>query len=180
MAKLARRPLPPLEWLGELFEIDESSPSFLRWRIGRKASQVAGYLEADGYWRVKVTFKGQYQRIPVHRIIFAMHNKIDPDNQDVDHIDNSKSNHPANLRLAGSCGNQQNAWKRKSQTASKYKGVSANKNKSRWCAAICANGSKVYLGTYDTEELAALAYNNAAQKLHGEFAFLNPVQPELR
>jgi hypothetical protein len=47
---------------------------------------------------------------------------------------------------------------------SKFKGVYASGRK--WMAQICYGGKSHYLGSYDTEELAAAAYNTAAS-LHG-------------
>ncbi len=173
MAKLAHRPLPPLKALDEMFAIDESSPSWLRWKNGKKKGKDAGYLEEDGYWRVKLTFEGTYLRFPVHRIIYALFYKADPLDHAVDHVKDRSDNNPRNLRLAGKYGNQQNAWKRKNNSSSKYKGVSMSKNKRRWQASIRANGQGYYLGCFDTEIAAAIVYDNAAKRLHGEYAVLN-------
>jgi hypothetical protein len=92
-----------------------------------------------------------------------------------DHIDgNGLNNQRANLREAT---NQQNSFNRRSETGhSPFKGVySYPHDPSRWCAYIGLDGRKQYLGIFDTKEEAALAYNQAATKLFGEFAHLNDV-----
>ena len=173
MTKLAHRSLPPLKDLESLFLLDPSGPSGLRWKTGKRKDHVAGYLESDGYWRVKLTYDGKYLRFPVHRIVYAIFYGLDPAQDSVDHINGRQDNNPANLRLAGKFGNQQNAGKRKQNSSSRYKGVSINKNGKRWEASIKANGVGHYLGTFDSEEEAALAYNDACVLLHGQFALLN-------
>lgn len=86
----------------------------------------------------------------------------------VDHIDtNPLNNCRDNLRLADHTKNCQNANRRK-DNQSGYKGVSIDGHK--WRARIQANGKSLFLGNYDTPELAHVAYCEAAKKYHGEFA----------
>ena len=55
---------------------------------------------------------------------------------------------------------------------SKYVGVSLKRD-SRWAAVIARNRKVYYLGTFNTEELAAEAYDDKARELYGENARLN-------
>jgi len=90
-----------------------------------------------------------------------------------DHRDsNGLNNQRYNLRDATSAQNVR--YQRKTRGSSKYKGVHWCKNEKKWKAQICANG-RFSLGTYCSENEAALAYNNAAIKYHGEFALLNQI-----
>lgn len=53
-----------------------------------------------------------------------------------------------------------------------YRGVS-KRNASKWAAQIGCGGVTHHLGTYESVEDAARAYDKAAIELHGEFARLN-------
>ena len=80
-----------------------------------------------------------------------------------------------NLRVATF---QQNKANSKSTTGStsKYKGVRVRKTIHTGvtiAAQIMVNGRSIHLGTYDTEQLAADAYDNAAIVFFGDFANLN-------
>ena len=55
---------------------------------------------------------------------------------------------------------------------SQYRGVYQQKN-GRWSAQLASMGRRISAGTYDTEEEAAKAYDDAAKSLHGEYARLN-------
>jgi hypothetical protein len=89
----------------------------------------------------------------------------------VDHINgNGLDNRDENLRLATNSQNQMNSRKR-SGTSSRYKGVSLQRK--RWRAQIKLDGKLIYLGMFDTEEQAAMAYDYAAIELFGEFSRIN-------
>lgn len=88
----------------------------------------------------------------------------------VDHVDgNGLNNCRRNLRLATNAQNQQNA-RRPIDNTSGYKGVRFNNGK--WMARISVNGKRLYLGVYDTPELAYKSYCDAATQYHKEFARL--------
>jgi len=58
---------------------------------------------------------------------------------------------------------------------SRYRGVGRSRNGKKWRATIVVNDRQIYLGTHDTEEAAALAYNAAALKHWGIKAKLNVI-----
>ena len=56
-----------------------------------------------------------------------------------------------------------------------YTGVYQNKSKKRWSVSIYHNGENFYLGVFDTEIEAGLAYNEAALDIFGWKATLNKI-----
>lgn len=63
------------------------------------------------------------------------------------------------------------------QKTSAYKGVSKRKDRRRWYAHILVNQENIPLGTFETEQAAAKAYDKAALLHFGEDAYLNfPLQ----
>lgn len=75
------------------------------------------------------------------------------------------------------CSHQQNSCNRRSNinSTSKYLGVSYCKKRMRWIAQIEKKGKKSWGGVFSDEKSAAIAYNNKAIQIHGEFANLNIV-----
>lgn len=105
-----------------------------------------------------------------------MHRRImnAPKGAIVDHINrNGLDNRRANLRVVT---NMQNCWNSErgfNNGASKYKGVRLDKRTGKWYARIRHDGKEIHLGSFDTEIDAAIAYDNAAASLCGQFAVLN-------
>jgi hypothetical protein len=181
MAKLARRPLPSLDYLHELFCVDETSPSGLRRKktvsVNARKGDVAGiYMPKTRYWVVNITYNKEKYSYYVHRLIYAMATNKNIDDIFIDHIETlQKRNVIENLREASHKENMRNRGKSKSKYTSKYKCVYWNEKRQRWIAKMQANNKYIWIGTYDTEEDAARAYNAAALVHHGEFASLNDV-----
>jgi hypothetical protein len=74
--------------------------------------------------------------------------------------------------------------KKQLNRSSAYKGVYIHKRKykdkeySSFVAGITLNFKRLYLGSFKNEIDAAIAYNEAAIKYHGEFANLNIIPEE--
>lgn len=77
------------------------------------------------------------------------------------------------LKVKRATGNVRGRGHRNS--TSKYKGVSFDKQTSRWVAQIQYKGKTKKIGRFDTEEEAALAYNSYATETFGKLAFLNVI-----
>lgn len=110
----------------------------------------------------------------MHRVI--MNTPLD---KECDHINGDRlDNRKENLRV---CTHAQNCYNKvkKPNTTSKYRGVYFESQTKKWCARAQKNKKQHYLGLFITEEEAALAYNQKARELFGEFARLNVVYREV-
>ena len=75
---------------------------------------------------------------------------------------------------------QQLLPKARAHSSSKYRGVSYSERSKSWRAGIKVKGKTISLGVFASEDQAALAYNEAAQKYFGAFAYQNPVGRRLK
>lgn len=121
-------------------------------------------ISEDGY--VQTWKKGK--RILLHQFITGW---FCPDHIDGNKLNNSKSN----LRKSNYQLNAANRSKIIKPTSSKYKGVHFFKQTNQWMARIGFNGKRIHIGMFSHEKDAALAYNEKAIELFGEFAKLNDV-----
>ena len=130
---------------------------------------------ANGYARRTPIVNGKRTTLSLHR--FIMNAKPE---EMIDHVNGDKlDNRRENLRFCTPGQNQMNIKKRVKNTICKYKGVYKYQPKGRkqvkYQAVIRKDGKKINLGYFNSEEMAARAYNDAAIIHFGEFANLNDV-----
>lgn len=161
---------------GKVSIVDADKYDYLlqwNWHYGSsRGSLINGYAAraASRIGRKNETeFKGS-------KLIFMHRQLLNPEEgYFVDHINrNTLDNRIKNLRIATRAENAKNSGKNKTNTTG-YKGVFIEKkgNYFAYRARIKLNGEKINLGCFKTAVEAALAYDDAAIKYHGEFAFLN-------
>lgn len=159
---------------GEEFRVDAEDAEKvigIRWCINSN-----GYVVTTVNKRTAALFdKPVGASVRLHRWIMDA-----PDGMQVDHINHDKSdNRKQNLRICTQAENMCNkaSWMGQSH----YKGVSYRLDSPNkpWRAICYCQGRKHCLGSYATEEEAAVAYNEAARRYHGAYAVLNDVPETL-
>jgi len=114
--------------------------------------------------------------ISMHRAIMRAPKGLMCDHRNHNGLDNRKSN----LRLCTSAQNQYNKSPKK-DCSSRYKGVILRRDCKRWRGQIGFNRKRIHLGDFADEIKTALAYDDKAIELFGEFACLNfPERIEVR
>lgn len=124
----------------------------------------------------KIDGKRVSKRVRLHHFITGA-----PSSVIVDHKDgNETNNRRENLRPVNFSQSTQNRGKRVRRKGdvpkSRFKGVWEHPlagGKIRYTAVITAAGKRTYLGMFDTETEAAEAHDEAARRLHGEYACVN-------
>lgn len=137
-----------------------------------RISYYKWHYRAEYATRNSSRLEGKQTAILMHREIL----KLNKNNKfDVDHINGNKlDNRKINLRICTRSENQYNRKISKNNTSG-YKGVSWHEGSNKWYARICLNYKSIFLGAFDSKELAAKAYNSAALKNNPNFAKLNNV-----
>lgn len=124
---------------------------------------------SDGFY-AKARIKDK--KILMHRIIMGVTDSAIK----VDHINhNTLDNRKENLRV---CTNAENGRNRKinRDNTTGYKGVVCfSYDKTKFIAQIKFQNKQRRIGMFKTAKEAAIAYNEKAKELFGEFANLNPI-----
>lgn len=146
-----------------LSEPDYSSIAMFKWR----SREVGNTSYAYGY-------------VPSQGAVVLMHRFLlnAPENLEVDHINgDGLDNRRENLRLATRRQNAQNSRAASCiegrPVSSKYKGVFFDDVCGKWRTAVRNETGRKYCGVYVKEVDAALAYDQAARIVFGEYARLN-------
>jgi AP2 domain-containing protein/HNH endonuclease len=106
----------------------------------------------------------------LHRYIMDAPKGINVDHRDGGTLNNTRGN----IRLATHSQNMKNR-RLHTNNSSGYKGVCFRPESNKWAARITTDGKRQRLGSFNSPEEAAVAYNAAAQRLHGQFASLNSI-----
>ena len=114
---------------------------------------------------------GQYVRrttddMSLHRYILSPEDNELVDHENLNPLDNRRDN----LRV---CTKQQNQQNQGSSKNKRFKGIYYHKQNKNWCARITHNYKCKTIGSFKTEIKAAKAYDEAAKKYFGDFAYLN-------
>lgn len=121
-----------INW-NDLFYYDETSPSGLRNKTGRRKAKInepSGWLSPAGYYMIE--YKNVTYRC--HRIIFEMLVRPLDENEQIDHINGVKSdNRLSNLRVVTASLNGKNRAKRSNNTSGTT-GIYFLSGKDRWVA----------------------------------------------
>jgi len=149
----------------KLHDLFEYADGKLFWRVNRGrvfAGDEAGTIGQIGRMYVQVDKKKHL----VHRVIWFLHHNEVP--EFLDHIDgNPLNNRIENLRPATKA---QNAMNRKVRADSLTGVKGIMKKGKKFGASIYLNNKPVYLGTFETVDLAKAAYAQAANANFKEYA----------
>lgn len=137
---------------------DHADLSTLSWHRHKEGYVVHTFWDEDGSGRRRSI------TLLMHRLVLRAPSFVLVDHWNGDPLDNRKQN----LRTAT---HQENAWNRGKSSGQALKGIYAFRN--GWKARIKRDGQSIYLGLYTNPIHAALAYDEAARQLFGEFARLN-------
>jgi hypothetical protein len=166
-----------LELLLARYTIYNSLQGKLFWAISPSyrapVGSEVGALES-GYLRSQITKNGVRYRFSLHKAVWFWEKGYYPKGF-LDHKDlNRLNNKIENLRLASRTENNRNRFYGKG--SSKYQGVSFHNKNKKWIAQITQNYKNIYLGSFDSEEEAALVYNRKAKEFFRDFAYLNTLE----
>lgn len=141
--------------------------------LGKLGKPLKPRMNNKGYPKVQLYLKDRSVVFFVSRLVATFH--IDnPENKPyVSYRSKDVSNCSAsNLRWCSVRETQGNGLPVKDST-SRFKGVSFCNTYKKWAASIHKNGKTKFIGRFDKEEDAAIAYDKKALEYFGEFARLN-------
>ncbi len=144
---------------GEVAFVDDEDYELVmrhKWQVKRVKNSERKYAITS------IMRNGKKTSMTMHRLILNHYFPL------FDHRDlNGLNNQKRNLRVATRAENGMN--RRLLSHSSRFKGVSWNKQASKWTAHIRINTVLRHLGYFSEERLAAEAYDRAAESHFGEF-----------
>jgi len=127
----------------------------------------------QGYAQRTGSIGGRKIKVLMHHVILPPEPGMSTDHRNLNKLDNRR----CNLRPATRSQNLANTPP-KAGHSSQYKGVSWRRRAGKWQANIKVHGRQYFLGYFADEQEAALAYNRAALRYFGEYAYLNVIEDQ--
>jgi len=137
-------------------------------------SQWKWHFSNTGY-ATRAQYIGMFNGKCKNKVIL-MHRLIanPPKGVQIDHISGDKlDNRLSNLRECNHSQNQMNSSQSRNGSRSKYKGIAWHKTRKKWLCQFNKNKKCYFVGWFNEEIDAALAYNFAIVEHFGEFARFN-------
>lgn len=153
-----------LRWKKRPETMFKNATDAAKWNNKMQGVRAFTTVSDNGYYRGGLFGK----KYTAHAVIWALYHGSWP-KYEIDHINgDGLDNSIKNLR---ECNRSQNQMNRNFQKNSKtkIKGVWFSKSKGKYESSIRHYGKKVHIGTFDTIEEAAMAYEKAARELHGDY-----------
>lgn len=133
-----------------------------------KLNEWRWHSDNKGYIVRRVRRNGRKSVVYMHREIMQT-----PESMVTDHINGIRTdNRKSNLRICSDAQNKRNRGPAHNNPTG-LKGAYWQEQISRWYSRIQIDGKSIYLGTFDSAELASQAYTKAALEYHKEFAWSN-------
>lgn len=141
-------------------------------------------ISNSGYYTVNLRFKNQQKTITVHQLVAMAFLNHKPCGYEIviDHINNVRTdNHLENLQLTSS---RINISKDRGVKTSRYTGVHWSNKAKKWESTINIKKNRIFLGYYETEEVASSVYNKALENMdkydNNNKEFSNFISKELK
>ena len=153
-------------YVAQVSDKDYTRVNRFKWGVSIPARRADGVVYVYAVRHLPIE-NGTRKSCKMHRFILGV---SDPSIK-VDHEDhNGLNNQRRNLRKATDEQNQRNVGV-KSNNTSGFKGVRWNQGK--WQVSIRAKSTRIHIGVFSDLIEAAKAYDAAAIKYHGKFAYTN-------
>lgn len=145
------------------------------WR-GSTTRELTQHPDQKGALRVFLYAMNEQRRsVFVHRLVAESFVQSWHPSLTVDHIDGDRSNNRADNLRGMSHADNCRAFNRKVNGTSPYRGVYKSPNKGKWRSEIKFKGTRFYLGSFNSENEAAHAFNRKASELGFDAQALNHI-----
>jgi len=132
----------------------------------KKGTTLKPYLNGNGRLDIDLRVNGERKTMALSQVMAITFMNHVPCGLDtvVDHIDNNPLNNRLdNLQLIT---NRKNCSKDRKNKTSNFTGVHWDKDRNKWKSSIRIENKEVFLGRYDNEEYASIAYQNKLATLN--------------